>query len=253
VTRIVYYLLTVRPRPNSVPGRCITSLHTAGSLGVTSLSLPPYNNRSPLPHQPLSHLTSLATPRQSGVSGTVAYTLPLAVYVDEAEQTHHDSLSCLSSYQYLTYASTALHPWVTSQTLPRVCSARTKNPRRAAFSFTGADDTRPLNTQFRTSGPQRVHSCAHKLISCILSILSDLSCGVSFIRELPLLPAAELPLAAQIFFRVNTSTSLLPGTRPLGPIERVHQMAEAHVNGAATPNKTEWYAGATRFELELEV
>jgi hypothetical protein len=31
-------------------------------------------------------------------------------------------------------------------------------------------------------------------------------------------------------------------------------MAETHANGAATtPNKTEWYAGATRFELELEV
>jgi hypothetical protein len=34
----------------------------------------------------------------------------------------------------------------------------------------------------------------------------------------------------------------------------VHQiMADTLTNGAATPNKTEWYAGATRFELELEV
>jgi hypothetical protein len=119
----------------------------------------------------------------------------------------------LTPLSYSTHASTALHPWVTSQTLPRVCSARTTNPRRAAFSFTAADDTRPLTTQFRTSAPLRVHSCAHKLISCTLLILSDLSCGVSFIRALPLLPAAELPLAAQIFFRVDTSTSL-PGTRP---------------------------------------
>ena len=56
------------------------------------------------------------------------------------------------------------------------------------------------------------------------------------------------------------STSLSREEPALAPIEPVHQgiimAAEVRANGdgaAPTASKTEWYAGATRFELELEV
>jgi hypothetical protein len=63
---------------------------------------------------------------------------------------------------------------------------------------------------------------------------------------------------AQIFFRVNHLDFTPPGKRP-----HLHQSSqcnentmattETRANGTATASKTEWYAGATRFELELEV
>jgi hypothetical protein len=153
VTRIAILPLTVRPRPNSVPGLCITSRHTAGSLGVISLSLPPYTTTASPTPTPLSPNVACYTEAARSVAHRRLYRSSSRVRRrargDTPRQPHS---SPAISVPYTRVSSpTSI---VTSQTLPRVCSARIANPRRAAFSFTRADDTRPLTTQFRTSAPR---------------------------------------------------------------------------------------------------
>ena len=99
-----------------------------------------------------------------------------------------------------------------------------------------------------------------------LSILSDLSCGAASLRTPSPLPRAELPLPIPLRrsssgFQPLSTSPLFREEPALVPIEPVHQgiiimAAEVRANGdavAPVASKTEWYAGATRFELELEV
>lgn len=155
----------------------------------------------------------------------------------------------------------ALRSWATAQTLPRVCSAH-KEPALALLALTTSRPSLYPFPLFRTSGTTRVHSLrppAHLLHP--LDPLRSLPVE-TLIREPPLLPAAELPLVHElplIARRSSSGSASRPHSREEAAIalyqssERTHEMAETHTNGAAPASKTEWYAGATRFELELEV
>lgn len=116
-------------------------------------------------------------------------------------------------------------------------------------------------TQFRTSAPRACARTPNLLISRLLCNPLRSQLWSRLIRTPSPLPRAELPLSihyADLLQGQPLSTSLSREEPALAPIEPVHQAtimaAEVRANGdAAAASKTEWYAGATRFELELEV
>jgi hypothetical protein len=113
-------------------------------------------------------------------------------------------------------------------------------------------------------GTARVHSRAqspHLPFPLLHPLRSQL--WSRLIRTPSPLPRAELPLPIPLRRSSSGSTALdftlreEPALAPIEPLQQGIIMAtEVRANGDATApatSKTEWYAGATRFELELEV
>ena len=166
------------------------------------------------------------------------------------------------------YSCPALRvPEPPSQTLPRASGSARISLQRVHWLDTWLlTTTLPTTscTQFRTSAPRACTRTPNLLFSRLLCNPLRSQLWSRLIRTPSPLPRAELPLSihyADLLQGRPPSTSLSREEPALAPIEPVHQAAimaaEVRTNGdaAAVPaaSKTEWYAGATRFELELEV